>query len=228
MAIIETDISRFGSKKYSQNDEDGILDYLINALNLQMKYFVEFGVGPPYMGSLKVDGLEANCRRLRDDLGWRGLFMDGGVYPEELDVRTEYVTMLNINTLIRKHNVPNNYSVISIDVDGQDFWIWAGLETSPPIVIIEYNANLPLEKSVVVPFNVNYRWDSTKYFGASFMALTKLGIGKGYIPIYSNGVNIFFVKKDYIENWYDFAIVSVFKQLDLHAGDIESGQWLTV
>ena len=203
MAILDKNIDRHGRKVFSQNNEDGIIEYLSNKLAPSPGYFVEIGVGPPSGGALERDGLEANCRLLREK-GWAGLFLDGQKYPDSYDVKREFITALNINVLLNKYNCPDDIDVFSIDVDGQDLWIWLSLTRRPKIVVVEFNRDFGPDESFVVPFNVDFRWDCTRYMGASLLAMCKVGESKGYRPVYANHANVFFVREELIENGEDF------------------------
>jgi hypothetical protein len=90
-------------------------------------------------------------------------------------VQQERVDAININPLLRKYRVPDIPDLISIDVDGQDFWIWSNLVHRPNVIIIEYNANFAPDDSKVIPYDVAFQGDGTKYFGASLRALHNLG-----------------------------------------------------
>jgi len=224
---IPKDLKMFGRKVYSQNDEDGIIECLCDRLGISVGYFVEFGVGPPANGLIEVNGLEANCRLLQEK-GWSGLFMDGGRYPAKLDVKSEFIDALNINLLLTKYNCPMVIDVFSIDVDGQDFWIWMNLSRAPKIVVIEYNSNFDPSDSVVIPFKTDYQWDCTNYFGASLTALCKLGNSKGYKPVYANGVNVFFLRDDLILNLDDFPSQILAPKRPRHAPDGRQRPWVNI
>jgi hypothetical protein len=218
-----------GWRKYSQNDEDGILDYLFSVLphGPLGRYFAEFGVGPPWGSALEQSGLEGNCRLLREN-GWPGLFLDASAYPEAYGVKQEHLDAVNINPLLRKYRVPENPDLISIDVDGQDFWIWSNLVYRPSVLVIEYNANFGPEESKVIPFNAAYQWDGTKYFGASLRALFNLGRSKGYLLVYSNGVNAFFVKRHLVNNAADFTFDKIYRHRDIHRPDGLNRPWVLI
>jgi hypothetical protein len=227
MHRIDPKLRRYGRKVYSQNDEDGIIAYLCEALGISRGYFVEFGVGPPWKGSLERDGLEANCRLLRES-GWPGLLMDGAEYPDKYDVRREFVTSLNINQLMSKYECPESIDVDSIDVDGQDFWIWMNLITRPKIMIIEYNSDFDPGVSRVVPFQPNFVWDCTNYMGASLAAICKLGRSKEYTPVYANGTNAFFVRDDLVLNREDFSPEISLRRRRVHPEDPFARPWTEV
>jgi hypothetical protein len=178
-AILSPALSRFGRKAYSQNDEDGVVERILSDLRISTGYFVEFGVGPPWGCELSETGLEANCRLLLER-GWQGLFMDSTEYAPEFSVVRETITPFNINPILRFHGVPEEFDVLSVDVDGQDFWVWMNLQSRPRLVIIEYNSSLALNRSCVIPLLPDFAWDGTDWFGASLAALNKLAKSKFY------------------------------------------------
>jgi hypothetical protein len=196
-------LSDRGFKGSSQNDEAGIINAIFGAIPPRRRFFVEFGIGPRVGDATYSSGLEGNCVDLRT-AGWDGLFMDAGVHPPHFEVFQETVTPDNINTLLLKYQVPNDLSVFSIDVDGQDIWIWRAVEAQPELVIIEYNPIHGPNASVTVPLDPNFRWDGTSYYGASLCALNKVGREKGYRLVYANWVNAFFVLDRLIANKEDF------------------------
>lgn len=209
----------FGKKVSSQTDEDGIIEAIFAHIPPRSKYFVEFGIGPNWLDHDYAHGLEGNCVRLRDELGWQGLLMDGGTHPEVYDVKKEFIKPTEINGLFRKYGVPRDVDVVSIDVDGQDFWIMMALDYRPTLFIVEYNPNFfQIHQRLTVPFDERFRWDGTKYYGASLGGLCKLAGDKGYRLVYANGVNAFFVMEDLIENKQDFdeAALNVFHDQHMH------------
>ena len=124
-----------------------------------------------------------------------------------LQAECEFITKENINAIIKKGNFEKRVGLLSIDIDGNDYWIWKEIEiVDPSIVIIEYNARFGKEKSCTVPYEKGFsRRDkhySMIYYGASLKALIKLGISKGYAFICCNkaGNNAFFVKKELLND----------------------------
>lgn len=176
-------------KIFSQNGEDGVIKKIFEVIKTTNKYYVEFGV---------ENANECNTRNLRENCGWSGLLMDGGYENKEIGLYQEFITAENINNLFQKYNVPQEFDLLSIDIDYNDFYVWKSLDEiyQTRVVIIEYNAShLPTEDKVV-KYDPNAVWDTTNYFGASIRALYNLGKRKGYSLIYANnqGVNLFFVK----------------------------------
>jgi hypothetical protein len=169
---------------YSQNGEDGITTYILSKIP-HKKYFVEFGV---------EDGMQCNCRILKEK-GYDGIMMDSGGDDEK--IYKEFISAKNICAVFQKRNVPYDAGFCSIDIDGNDFWVWKALsnEYKFDLVIIEYNASLGYKESLVLPYRDDFKWDGTDYFGASIKAFEKLGKEKGYMLIYADltGVNLFFL-----------------------------------
>jgi hypothetical protein len=108
----------------------------------------------------------------------------------------------NIARIFRENDVPQDLDLLSIDIDGNDYWIWEALAAyRPKVVVIEYNATLGPQRSVTIPYDDDHVWTLDHYFGASLAALTKLGQRLGYalIGTESAGVNAFFVRRDLLE-----------------------------
>lgn len=193
---------RYGSKSYSQNDEDGIISEIFNRIGSKNKNFIEIGV---------AEGLENNTLNLLVN-GWTGTWFE--ISKEEcekiginckhflsngsLKVINQKISPNNINQLLE--NVRDQeIDLFSIDIDGNDFWVWKALTAiSPRVVVIEYNATWRPPSTTVMEFDDNYQWDGSNYTGTSLKALEKLGHEKGYNLVACNfsGVNAFFVRKD--------------------------------
>jgi hypothetical protein len=195
------DLAPFELRVFSQNGEDGVIAELVRRAGAPGRFFVEFGIGP---------GLEGNCVALAQLLGWSGLFIEpsddayGGLarrFAGHPGVRTEHagVTPDNVEELFARAGVPAEPDVLSIDVDGNDYWIWAALESfRPRIVVIEYNGALDHARRLVQPLDPDSAYDGTDFYGASLGALRALGESKGYRLAHTDlaGVNAFFVRSD--------------------------------
>jgi hypothetical protein len=195
-------INDFEKKINSQNGEDGIIECIFNQVGVTNKFFVEFGIH---------SGI-ANTVFLRNK-GWGGLWMDlkGGE-----NIKKEKITAENINDLLDKYNVPNEFDLLSIDIDGNDYYVWKEIIRTPRVVVIEYNAHIPTDQSKAIKYNPNHKWRHDDYFGASLLAMKNLGLKKGYtlIGCDGNGVNAFFVKEDLVDgNFKIKSIDEVYKPL---------------
>ena len=198
-------INSYEFKSFSQFGEDGIIQYLINNLNIKNKFFVEFGVE-------NYD--EANTRFLLENDNWSGLLIEADKEKVEeikkkdfywkynINVMNEFITKENINQILNKSQITKEIGLLSIDIDGNDYWIWNEINAiDPAIVVIEYNARFGPKKNVTVPYDKNFSRSSSKYpniyFGASLVALSNLARKKySLVGTNRNGNNAFFVKTD--------------------------------
>jgi len=187
---------------FSQNGEDGITVELLRQLPDIEPFFVEFGVG---------DGWSCNTRILAEVFGWRGLYLeidtDAHRALEERYRNTSRIATLcaavtpdNINELFNRAEVPERLGVLSIDIDGQDYWVWQALSDRyrPQIVIVEVNTSFPPNRSVSESYDAP-QGPLTETFGASISAMEKLGAAKGYTLAHVDmaGVNAFFVPDEF-------------------------------
>ncbi|WP_210234868.1 hypothetical protein [Methylocystis sp. B8] len=191
---------------FSQWGEDGIIQFLTRHVPVENKTFVEFGV---------QDYLESNTRFLMVKDNWSGLVVDGSV--ENVDrirrseiywrhnVRAEcaFITRDNINDIIRSAGIGGDIGLLSVDIDGNDYWVWQAIDVvKPRIVVTEYNARFGADRAVSVPYDPQFvrahAHYSMIYYGASLAALAQLGEAKGYnlVGCNSAGNNAFFVRKD--------------------------------
>jgi hypothetical protein len=194
-------LTAFERSLSSQNGEDGILALILYRIGVESHWFVEFGI---------EDGSQGNCVALARESGWDGLFIEcddenfallKDRWADEPRIRTLHakVTADSVNELFAGAGVPVEPDVLSIDVDGNDYWIWEALEGYRPRVLVsEYNASLDPAATVAMPRDDDQRWDGTDYFGASIGALRHLGHERGYRLVHTDsiGVNAFFVRED--------------------------------
>lgn len=198
---VPEDLTRHELKVFSQNGEDGVIEAILRRIgDGGAPSFVEFGI---------EGGTEGNCVFLADVLGWPGLFMESdpaafarlsGKYAHHAGVRTVNAAVGpgNVAQLIRDAGFPDGPAVLSIDVDGIDYWIWRALDMRPRLVVVEYNAHLPPGSELVQPLEPPMSWDETDYFGSSLGALRALARRRGYRFVHTDlaGVNAFFVRDD--------------------------------
>ena len=200
------DLSDVEFKVYSQWGEDGIIDWLINKLPQIPKKFLEIGT---------QDYKESNTRFLLINRNWDGFLIEADkdaikniksqrvYWRYNLTVINEFITKDNINNIIRKNDIPKKLGLLSLDIDGVDYWILTKLSTlDPSIIICEYNSLFGQKKSVTVPYKKNFirskEHYSNLYYGASIRAFVNIMRKKNYFLVGTNsaGNNAFFVKKD--------------------------------
>lgn len=190
----------------SQWGEDGIIDWLIDRIPGLPRTFVEFGVG---------DYRESNTRLLMQLRHWGGLVIDGSpqhiadIQSQEIYWRHEiralqaFIDADNINELIGKGGMSGDIGLLSVDIDGNDYWVWKAISViNPALVVAEYNAVFGDIQSLTIPYRPDFQrgaaHHSMLYFGASLQALVDLGISKGYRFLGTGmaGCNAFFVRND--------------------------------
>lgn len=188
---------------FSQFGEDGIIQHLIERVPIENDLFIEFGV---------EDYRESNTRFLLQYSNGRGVIADAepgartfldakGLYGwHEISFVQSFITVENINELFRPW--AGDIGLISIDVDGVDYYLWEALEVvSPRIVVIEYQSTFGPDLPISVPYRPDFvrrehHW-SMMCAGASLSALTHLARRKGYALVGTSGVhNAFFVRRD--------------------------------
>lgn len=186
-------INSFEQRYYSQGGEDGIINIIFNKIKTTNKFCVEFG----------IHSTEGNTIYLKKR-GWNCLWMDGN--GDGKNIKKEFITAENVNDLFKKYNVPKEFDLLSIDIDSNDYWVWKAIKGySPRVVVVEYNSSILPTKSKTIKYDPNQVWDGTNYFGASLLALVKLGKLKGYTLIGCNnwGVNAFFIRNDLVKNNFE-------------------------
>lgn len=172
-------------KTFSQNGEDGILERILETIGTTNKYFVEIGVG---------NADECNTRLLREN-GWKGVMFDSVQHNGGIGFHCEHIDAENVNGILAKYKVPQEFDVLSIDIDGNDYWVWNAIAYQPRVVIIEWNCSITPFRALAIPYSPNFAWDSTCYYGASILALTRLGERKGMVLVAADkrATNLFFV-----------------------------------
>jgi len=177
-------------KKYSQYGEETIIQHIFKNIGTTNRYYVDFGAGDGYSLS--------NTRFLKEE-GWSGLMMDGN-NKNNSEVKQEFITAENINSLFKKYNVPESFDFLSIDIDGNDLWVWKNLEYKPRVVIIEFNGTIEHTISKTIRYNPNHIYKHDDYYGASFEALKKVGKEKGYTLVHQcANTNVFFILSDLVQ-----------------------------
>lgn len=199
-------IERYEFSLFSQNGEDGVLKYLFSEVGFTSRLFLEFGFSV----------VENNSLRLILHEGFGGVFIDGNDLPvrefnraaqsstiSDVHAINSILNLGNLETTIVESGFPHEIDLLSIDVDGNDYWFWEALVfLSPRIVAIEYNAGLGSELAIVVPCDPHFdrltKHPSGHYFGASITSLEKSGKKKGFhlVGYGSEGINAFFVSEN--------------------------------
>jgi len=202
------DINKYEFKKTSQNNEDGIIEFIFNKIGLKKINFVEIGFDFYQNNSLNF------LSKVR-----KGLFIDGSedkviklksiialLYPfNNINVVKKFIDKDNLNLIIDDH-FHNNEEIdfFSIDVDGNDYYLFENLKIRPKVICIEYNFWFGPDVKSSIPYDKNFTWETGSiYFGASLNSLCELAKRKGYylIALESHCVNAFFIRSDLKNNF---------------------------
>jgi hypothetical protein len=197
-------------KVSSQWGGDGIVQYLIEQVRPRSQTFIEFGV---------ENYRESNTRFLLMNNNWRGLIIDADpqciaqvrndeiYWRHDLTAITAFITAENINALINDAGFSGSVGILSVDIDGNDYWVWEKIDVvDPDIVIIEYNSVFGPHRAVSIPYDPAFLRQNVHpsylFWGCSLAALCLLGERKGYVFVGcdSNGNNAYFVKASRAEN----------------------------
>jgi len=200
-----------GFKVFSQFEEDGLLLYIFATIGIANQRFIEIGSN---------DGVNSNCANFAINFGWHGLFFDGdraaiergkhfySRYPDPWAYPPKFVctkvTRENVNALISKAGFGGEIDLLSIDLDGYDYWIWDALEVvSPRVVIIETHVEFGYH-NIVVPYDPTYYFPGKHpvYHGASPVAMNNLAKRKGYRLVGANnyGFNTIYVRNGFADD----------------------------
>jgi hypothetical protein len=189
-----TDLGSHAARVYSQAGEDGVLLRIFDRIGIRHRHFVEFGAW---------DGLHlSNTANLRLNHAWIGLLMEGSDRADGVVVKRERVAAENIESLLEGYGVPEDFDLLSIDIDGNDYWVWKAIANySPRVVIVEYNIFFLRETAKTIAYDVDHEWDKHHfglYHGASLAAFEKLARSKGYALVHTeaDSPNAIFVRRD--------------------------------
>lgn len=180
-----------GRDLYSQNGEGLYLEYVFSQIGINNKAFVDIGGG---------DGFHLSNTRHLKNLGWKGQVFD-----------TQIGNRVTLENLKVEGDGPD---LISIDIDGFDYWIvdkLLSLNFKPMVIIAEFNP--AFTDSRTIAYNPNHEWAGDDYYGFSFAAGEKLAEKHGYKVIFQIAdMNMIMVRKDLIEGLYVPPVT--FKQSD--------------
>lgn len=195
-------------KVFSQFGDDGIIQYLLQQVDVPegKRKFIEFGV---------QDYQESNTRFLLMNDNWSGLIIDGSTsniekvvadpqfWRYDLTAVAAFIDRDNINDLFARNGFEGEVGLLSVDIDGNDYWVWESIKVVNPIIVVcEYNSVLGDERAVTIPYDPVFQRSaahySNLYWGVSLKALCSLGERRGYAFVGCNsaGNNAYFVRRD--------------------------------
>lgn len=204
-------LDEVGFRAYSQFEEDGHLLYLLSLMGFKQKNVVEICAG---------DGMECMAANLIINHGFQGYLFDGDKHNVARGVRffdtcrdtllnppvyrQAWITVENVNQLLREAGVSGEVDLLSIDVDGNDYWIWDAIDViSPRLCVLETQNLIPSHLSLTIPYDPNFfcwkkPFPDKYFFGMSLGAAVSLARKKGYrlVGAHSHGFNAYFLRND--------------------------------
>ncbi len=195
-------------KVFSQFGDDGIIQYLLQQVDIpeDKRIFIEFGV---------QDYRESNTRFLLMNDNWSGLVLDGSAdnidtivadaqfWRHDLTAVAAFIDRDNVNDLFARNGFNGEIGLLSIDIDGNDYWVWESIDVVNPIIVVcEYNSVFGYEHAVTVPYDPGFQRGSAHYsnlyWGVSLKALCLLASRRGYAFVGCNsaGNNAYFIRRD--------------------------------
>lgn len=213
----QTDLSKgynqYIGKRYpegpTENGEDGVLYQIFKEIGVTNKLCIELGAGDGIKYSTTYD--------LQNRLGFKRILFDGFVPVvngktsadaseddinqalENSNKKTKFVkafiTKENINALFKEQKVPKRFDFLSLDIDGNDWWVWKELEHRPRVIMVEFNQYIPGNIDAVIAYKDDFVITvKDAYNNASIKSFYLLGLAKGYTLIHSFSCNLFFVR----------------------------------
>lgn len=177
---------------YSRENEDEVIASLLDQIGEGSKIVVD-------IGAKSIEN--SNVMRLVLEEGWRACLFEKGVKnTANLWNQTEGMNVFVHRVKVTPNNVnevmPSGAQVLSIDIDGQDYYVWEAMQDKAPIVVIEYNPRRVGGIEDKMPRDDKYAWKKLRewnYYGASKAALVALGESRGYKLVETNENNLFFL-----------------------------------
>ncbi len=209
-----------GFRHHSEFEEDGILLYLFSLIAPLNRNCVEICAG---------NGRQCMTTNLIVNHGWWGYLFDGNernvqdgrrffanhrdtfLHPPRFT--QAWITAENVNDQLTSAGITGDVDLLSLDLDGMDYWVWKAITViAPRVVVCETHNAVPAGRAVTVPYDPAFVSDSELYRGASLEAMCRLAKEKGYrlVGVHRFGFNAFFVKNGIGEEFFPVMPASAF------------------
>lgn len=194
-------LTDFAANVFSQNGEDGILEKIFELIGVTTKTCIEFGAW---------DGFHLSNTANLWTHGWKGVLIEGVTERYEAlkgNVRQYDCVCINafvaregehsLESILQRNAVGFDVDLLSIDIDGDDYYILDSLDLlRPRVVVCEYNPTIPATADIYADYGSN--------FGASVAALGRLAESKGYMLVALTETNCIFVLNAYAERFSEY------------------------
>ena len=210
-------INKFEYKISSQNNEDGIINYIINKISVN-NFFVEIGVEFSEFNSMQlikngwsgiiIEAKSEECKNLK-------MCVDYFFPNNQINILNSIVTKDNLNQILSLNAANKIIDFLSLDIDGIDYYVLKNLDLKNiNFICCEYNSFFGRKKKLTVPYNDNFTYKGDYYFGASLCAFNDLLNKKGFflVAVDSAGVNAFFLKNKFKDNFEELSPLLSFRE----------------
>lgn len=187
----------YGSNVTSEHGEDGVIKRIFEIIGASTRWCVELGALNGVHGS--------NVWQLVKKERWNGVLIEADqTYFEKLQKEffdTPNAVCINafvsfegsqsLDTIFARTQLPQEFDLFSLDIDGNEYHLWDSLHTyRPRVMLVEFNPSIPNDVVFIQPR------DMKVFQGSSLRAFVELGKRKGYELIAANETNAFFVLKE--------------------------------
>lgn len=191
-------LNGFAANVNSQTGEDGIIEKVLESTSDNNRWCVEFGawdgrylsntynlIANRGYSAVLVEGDRKKFRQLQ-----KNFRANEKVIPIHAFVGFEEYD--GLDSLLRATDIPVDFDVLSIDIDGNDYHVWAAVKQyRPKVVVIEYNPTIPN------PVEFVQARDMRVSHGSSILSLDNLAKQKGYELVAATRLNAVFVDAKY-------------------------------
>lgn len=198
-------LARYGMRIHSQGLQDGFLAEIFRRLDVERGSAVEIGAW---------DGIAYSNTRALLEAGWRCGYIEAdatkfaelqnNIKGYEAAASNRLVTLEpgeRLDDVISTLSMPDDLTLLCLDIDSHEFWIWRSLERFRPLVVcVEYNAYFDPQSRLTMPYRPGHHWTGGYRYGATAGALHHLGQQKGYTLVgFEPGLDLFFVRNEVAE-----------------------------
>jgi len=178
----------------SKEGKDSLIEHVFDCIGTTNKFCVEFG---------GHDGFSASTiLHLTRDLGWTGCMFEKEASNPHFNMYQEFLTKENICSIFKSHNIPEKMDFLSVDVDGNDFWLLSSLlkEFKPRFIVVEANVRFGTHDRWMIRYDPNFAYFNTNHgkgwYGTSPKIMKELGEKFGYTTILVLCDDVFMVRKE--------------------------------